>query len=367
MEERVFFSEFRILKSPRGQQALVPLDTPEALEVCGHLAEGIILNDSITIPITGPALEIVALIRWLGDKGFRELLDEGVLKFSFCPGILSYISRENKKALGLKAEPGLNWLIGTDPSWESIIGAVNLALIEQLNFHISKARRWGIIIEKNTVILPVKEIREKVEKSFYNLAFPILESDGVKEIDDLKKLDNVQDNHLIQKLINITKANFDLSCSSVLNCSEIYGNELTWEITQPRGIEKDSKYNLSKILELEGIPDIHSLIVNGWPAFEVVKTRKDKHCIEFRNWLKTMPNETDFDIAKAYCQIFKRNKSDNLMTKIIRIGIVNLLGIPSSIVGIPISIIDTLWGDKLINGWNPRIFIAKHFKYSDKN
>jgi len=365
LEDNVFYSELRTLTSPRKQQSLIPLDTPDALKVCGHLAEGIILNDSITIPIHGPALEIVALIRWLGFKGFRELLDEGVLKFSFCPGILSFISVENKKALNLKTDPGLNWLVGTDPSWENVIDAVKLALEEQLEFHSGKARRWGNAIEKNTIILPAKEIREKVEKDFYNLAFQFLKDDGIKEVDDLKKLVNPQHDDLIRKLISISKANFDLSCSLVLNCSEIYGNELTWEITQPIGNIRDKKYNLSKILEIEGIPDIPSLVVNGWSAAEVIRTRKDKHSIEFRNWLKTIPNENDTDILKAYHESFKRNKSDSLKTKIIRFGLINLMGIPSPEIAFLASIIDTFWIDKIRNDWNPRIFIEKHFKYDE--
>jgi hypothetical protein len=366
MEDNLFFSELGVLNSPRSQEkTLIALDTPQSLEVCGQLSEGIILNDCVTIPIVGPALEVVALTRWLGEKGFRQLLDDGVFKFCFCPGILTFMSERNIKQLNLKIEPGLYWIVGKDDSsWEDIIEAVKLALVEQLNFSIGKAGRWGRAIEKYTTILPIKEIRPKAEQDCYNLAFSFLKGDSIKEIDDLRKLDHERDKELVQQFLNISSANFDLNYSARLICSDVYGNNLTWQIAQPSGIEKDKKYNLSKILELEDIPDIAALVRDGWPVNEIIKTRNDKRCIEFRKWLKTIPNETDNELLKAYYNTFKRSKSDSLVTKVIRFGIINLIGIPSPEIAFPVSIIDAFWFDKIRNGWNPRIFIEKHFKYT---
>lgn len=120
------------------------------------------------------------------------------------------------------------------------------------------------------------------------------------------------------------------------------------------------------ILQFEDIPDIPALVRKGWTVNEIIKTRKDQHCIEFRKWLKTIPNETDNELLKAYYNTFKRNKSDTLLTKVIRFGIINLIGIPAPEISLPVSIIDTFWLDKIRNGWNPRIFIEKHFKYTLK-
>jgi hypothetical protein len=52
--------------------------------------------------------------------------------------------------------------------------------------------------------------------------------------------------------------------------------------------------------------------------------------------------------------------------KTLRLGIptiIGLLGVTGTIISTALSAADATWGDRIINGWNPKVFIDKHFKY----
>ncbi len=89
----LFYSELKHLVTPQSAKELVDFNTEQSIGVSGRFAEALLLNDAVNIPIGGPALEIVALIRLLGQNGLEAIFDVGALTFSFHPGTFAYISQ----------------------------------------------------------------------------------------------------------------------------------------------------------------------------------------------------------------------------------------------------------------------------------
>ncbi|WP_366923614.1 hypothetical protein MFMK1_000520 [Metallumcola ferriviriculae] len=94
--------------------------------------------------------------------------------------------------------------------------------------------------------------------------------------------------------------------------------------------------------------------------------RTDGNVEKFREWLRDLPSYPDKDLLKAYYESFSKIKGDNLPVKTLRFGIpafLGLLGPIGTAISVSISVADAFWGNRVINGWNPKLFIEKHFRY----
>ncbi len=162
----------------------------------------------------------------------------------------------NRRALSLKNGPGITWVKGKGKEWEEPIEAVKFALIKQLNYPFGKARRFARKVEKFTSFIPHKEIYEGIEISTYETALPIIaQTTNFNDLSVLKNLDNKKDKDKVRLLLDIAKANLDLSCASYLDCQSVYGNELTWQIFgKAVSGSKEDLSKINRILEFEDIP-----------------------------------------------------------------------------------------------------------------
>ena len=80
---------------------------------------------------------------------------------------------------------------------------------------------------------------------------------------------------------------------------------------------------------------------------------------QFRNWLSNIPTDSDL-IAEYIKEISKKTLADNPLLKWGRALICNLFGfIPGigSVIGTGLSVLDMLYGDKILSGWRPNIFV----------
>ena len=375
---KLFFSEVNNLNTPRGESELVPLNTDYAFEVCGRFAEGLLLNEKVNIPINGPALPLVVLNRWFGHKELTTLINEGTIKFSFYPGTFSYITEANKRALSLDTDTGLNWIKGNEKGWDNIHDAVRVALEEQLNYSSGKARRFSRRVAKQTKDFSSEEIYEEVKDTAYKNASNLISEINFQEVDKLKSFSRGENQTEIRQLLNISSAYLEFMLSSLLDCTDIYGNETTWKVindlykkASPQTNLETTADKLNRILKFERVPDIITLMKRDWDIAKIIEIRKDPHIEEFRNWLKNeVPNSSDVEIVRSYYETFKEKTSEYLPVKTMRVGIpvaLSLLGPVGSAISSLFSVVDGFLGDKLINGWNPHVFIEEHFKYSNKD
>jgi len=371
IKSNLFHNEFGVLSTPRSAKVLLNLETDEAFNVLGRFVNGLILNEKVTIPIKGPALEIVSLIRLLGECRLSALIDAAAIEFCFCPGTLAYVSERNIREGGFKLNPGIHLAYGTDGSWKNIADSVVLALTEQLGFSQEKARLLADKINMTTKTLSPIDIYKKIEQSSYTFAANSI--DAINNIEELKKLDHKIDNDNIKKLLDIASIGFDLTCSYELGCSEITGNDLTWEIVKKSfniktGTKLSTEAKLNSLLELEGIPDMTELVKRGKILDKIIDIRKDNNITEFREWLNKYPDQTDKEMVKMYYRAISEKISDKPIVKLLRIGFpisLGFMGKEGIAAGIICTLVDAFWAEKIINGWNPKIFIDKHFIYPD--
>lgn len=372
---KLFFSEVNNLSTPREQKELISLETDYAFEVCGRFAEGLLLNEEVNIPINGPALPLVVLIRWFGHKRLTTLINEGVIKFSFYPGTFGYVTEKNKRTLSWNTDTGLNWFKGKEEGWNNIYDAVRIALVEQLNYSSGKARRFSRRVAKRTKDFSNQDIYKEVKETTYENAFNLMEEVDFEQIDKLKKFNQEKNHKEIRQLLNISSAYLEFVLSSLLDCTDIYGNNTTWKVISDIYEKSSSKDNLedsvnklNKILKFEHVPNLVELVKKGWDIKEVIEIRKDPHIKDFRNWVKNeVPDSSDIEIARAYYETFKDKTSDKIPVKLMRIGIpaaLSLLNPVGGLLSTLLSIADGFIGEKLINGWNPHVFIEDHFKYN---
>jgi hypothetical protein len=367
-----YFSEISTIIGQRYKE-ISDLESQNSLSIIGRFAESLLLNETITIPIYGPARELVILIRWFGLKNFEKLVEEGTINLCYIPGTFTYVSDRNRIALSNFTESGIKWLIGTDKEWNNIIDAIKVPLIEELNLSHGKASRLANRVSKYSREILKSQYPGKIVEHTYNIAIQNKDIFNVDSKEALLAYDNEKDNEIINSLLNIAKVNLDLECSSQSACSNIYGNELTWSIIGGYPLKnttfQEAQNRINKILEFEDIPDIPKLVTLGWSPDEVMSMKKDPRLFEFREWLYSMRTNDDKSILKLYTETFRNPTSTNIPTKLLRIGASTLFGLAfdgsfgSAAFGTAISTIDAFWVDKLINGWNPKVFIDKHFTY----
>ncbi|MBM7558225.1 hypothetical protein [Halanaerobacter jeridensis] len=372
----LFFSEINNLSTPRSKNELISLDTDYAYGVLGRFAEGLLLNEKINIKIAGPALSLVVLLRWFGHKPTTKLINNGIIEFSFYPGTFSYITEDNKKTLSLSTNTGLNWMKGNGEGWNNIYDSVMIALVEQLNYSQGKARRFSRRVAKQTKDISDEEIFQEAKEITYKNASNLMKN-NIENNESLKKFNRRENQKEINRILDISSSYLNFIISSYLNCTDIYGNQITWEVINdfyqrkiPKNNLDDFSYKLDKILNFEEIPNIQELIKQGWDINNILEIREDDNIEEFRKWLKNdVPESSDVEIVKAYYETFKNKFSEKIPVKALRIGIPTCLGLLGPIGGIAgslLSVLDGFLGDKLINGWNPKIFIDNNFKYEHK-
>ena len=88
---------------------------------------------------------------------------------------------------------------------------------------------------------------------------------------------------------------------------------------------------------------------------ELLKILDERDSIRFKEWLKTLPMGTP--ISGEFYNKIRDFKSNKPWVKAVRILSQFLLGLAHPIVGIAVSSIDSYVVEKIINGWNPQLFV----------
>jgi len=370
----VYFSDLHAVSTPLSSPVLVALDDPKRVGELGRFSEALLLNEKLVIPVRGPALELVALVRWFGETNFHRLVESGCLGFVFCPGTLAFVSERNKRALQVRMGPGLEHMVGQTPEWkgvwDSIEEAVAFALHKQLGYTKSASQTLGKRLGEYAIRLDARESFEASISAAYEDAQKLFGAAyGIGSTEDWRRLDHERDQAGVRSLLDVASANLDLVMASQIGAHEICGNEATWNVLQLKagaGVKGGSATaaSLGKILEFEGRPDIPAMVEAGMDGDGVLKMRNSSDSQPFRRWLREIPEgASDTEILKAYYETFKKIRSESVPVKVLRFGLLTVLGFLDPLIGTGASVADALIVDKLINGWNPRLFIEKNFRY----
>lgn len=366
---KLYYDEIGNVVGSKDKIDLDKFNSDPLLDVLGRFIEGLLLNETVTITVNGPAVEVAALVYWFGQSGLYRLIEENAIEFFFCPGTSTYISKEKKEKLSLKSGPGLLWVRAENKEYKEPDEAIHYALTKQLNYPRGKAKRVGkrILQVTNTPIQGDNDMN--IAEQSYKIACNILSEEGEEyTVENLKALNDKENKMIIRMLMRIASLNRDLKNAASLGCSNIYGNDASWEIVtqtiKPSAhIETFNKFN--KLLEFEGVPCISDLVKSDWDRSNVFKLRTDSKIKDFRDFMMTLPSEPDKDILRGYYEAIKDKSSNRTSTKLLRVGIPGLIvlaGPIGSLFGTLVSGMDSFFGDRLINGWNPKMFIDKYFR-----
>ena len=159
-----------------------------------------------------------------------------------------------------------------------------------------------------------------------------------------------------------------------LDCNEFTASKVDWDILRYKILNKINIYHTQKILDniisFEGFPDFETAIKSGrYKMSEVVRIRNDKHINDFRMFMNKIPVDIETsEVLTIYRGSYEKNLFNDLPKKLLRFGLISALvgvgaivaGSAGSIAGIGIGAADTFLVDKLLNGWNPRVFLKQN-------
>ncbi|SOC81572.1 SEC-C motif-containing protein [Salinimicrobium sediminis] len=112
----------------------------------------------------------------------------------------------------------------------------------------------------------------------------------------------------------------------------------------------------SKIIQDKQLPDLTRLYTNNIIDIDlIISLKNDISGKKFRAWFE----DSDYDEKSVYKQLMSKSKnlSDYTVTRLIRWGVPNLIGIIEPISGAIASTIDSFVVDKIMKGWHPNFFL----------
>jgi hypothetical protein len=340
----------------------------------GLLAESILFADQIVFDISGPNLELPLLLKIFGQKSLIELLEEKVIRFLFSPGTFAYISSENKESLHLSGDPGLSVLMGQERAWYDPFESAILGLTEQSTLSRKDRREIAILATRNTdsildngrVLSEAQRLADADLKTSLGLELGFTNTDNPGE-----GMFNEKKRRLYLDLASHNLSYLNMSLSG---CNDLVAEPLAYKVLHNRVIPQSQILQQRKIIDtlfsFENVSNIRSLVAMGSLSMQkILKLRKQSSTIEFRKWLKTLPtNSTEVEVIKAYNSAIQDNISSKPAYKILKIGIFTALGsaIGGGVVGVTAalaaSLTDSFIIDRLVDGWNPKIFIENDVK-----
>ncbi|MET0016218.1 hypothetical protein [Oscillibacter sp.] len=119
--------------------------------------------------------------------------------------------------------------------------------------------------------------------------------------------------------------------------------------------ENDGLEIFGKMLILKRVPDLGKLYLkNVITIKDILQIRNNINGKKFRQWYLDKNYSEDEFIS----ELLKKGKTDsNILTKLLRWSIPNMIGLANPVLGIEASGIDSFIIEKIIKGWNPNIFL----------
>ncbi|MBI5217266.1 MAG: hypothetical protein HY960_16050 [Ignavibacteriae bacterium] len=383
--ERLYFTTLLDVAKPRSPER--PEDRASRLSrlqtVTGQLAEALLFSDQLVLNVNGINLELPLLIELFGFKTICTLLENDVIHFAFCPGVVSYLTADKVRSLGFSSPPGMHRLLGVGVAWSDPFESAELALREQTNLKRDDRRLLSRLVSRNSKVLP----GDKIFHEGVRLANADIRSELGKQLgfaqDDIPERGDFIGNKEIN-FRDLTHFNMLYLSMVMSKCTDTVSKELAYRVLQNRVVvEPRFKHQvkiIDNILQFEDVPDVQELVSSGRLGLKsVLEIRDSKHLQEFRQWLKTLPSkEGEIEVLRAYCRAVEDKLSNKTLYKLLKLGVFTATGtaigsmigpagtVLGGITGIAtdfaLGFTDTFFVDQLVDGWNPKIFIEKEIK-----
>lgn len=367
---RIYFDPIRRSVIDRGSKRL-PDATVETWAK-GLFAEAILLGDEIVIGIWGPNLELVTLVRWLGDRLTEQLISDGTISFVFTPGMFAYMGKKFKEANKMKAGPGLEWWTGVGKEWEEPREATVFALVEQLGFSRQRAKQLGDLVGNHTVTTESSTMYDDVRLTSHNDMRSALGAnfgfDGNNNPDSGDIPDKTK-----HKYLALAHANAVLCLTSSMSCNDIIADDMCSNVLEHRCAAllrpgTKSVNALTQILRFEEIPDVTALLNTGAVSFDdIVELRASDDVRAFRKWFSKMQPESSKEVIRAYCSAISDCLSTTVPYKVLKVAVFTAISAAISAIdpiagagtGATLELVEMFLAKRFVDKlWDPRMIVS---------
>ena len=366
------------------------------LSLRSHFASQLLLYEHLIIPTNDFAI-VPAVLLWMGRDAFEEALDSETLVFLRRKGSLMYAGG----GLGLN-EYKLSDATGKPFDWaaRAFWGPFGEAIDIQLQHAqpemplgererlVQKAANQSQTVEyenndyfvKNVAVGSYTDIRDTPElrSAFMQLAL----ADGHKpgEPLDMARLPGVEANSLQivggpisslpQLVVQVAEANMDIVLAEFAGGTDIYASRGMDAVLKAKllraGLNSSRLEGFIQLLKINSVPDIRPAIESGALTLpQVWKVRQSRRAQLFREWLAKADADSAADLVRLYHESLEQTSlMESLPARIIRYGIITAAGLSNPLVAAGAGLVDTLFTEKYIKGYRPKLMfneLAKLF------
>ena len=353
-----------------------------------HLASQLLLYDRILIPTYDYGI-IPALLSWIGFDLLQRLLDSHSIGFIRRRGLLGYAGNGNAISI-FQIEEGERPLLW----WQESMFAENEVAAQlqagQLQLRPKEQRSLVEKVLKHTIDLDYSNdlfIEHIANESYRDvMASPALSSyvwrvsDKREDGDvDLRWLPQVRANQMrviradpairdpVDLVLRSAEVNMELLMASQAGGADLFttdgADRLLYGKLQRAGASEAMLDAFISLLELNSVPDIRPAVTAGELGFDKVwELRNTSEGSQFREWLRSAAPTDSRGLERAYvAAISKETVADKWPTKVIRIVITTAVGLIPGVGGllggIGAEVVDSLFVERWINGFSPKLFI----------
>lgn len=353
----------------------------------GHLGAQLLLYEKILIPTNDFGI-VPILINWLGLSTFRAAIEASAFGFVRQRGSIGYAGNGvglcpfeiTTSTDGLSTE-GMEWWQTARFGDESTALDAQLAVMCPFVGRAERARLIEDVLSPTTSFdIAGSEFHANVARETYEdiMRDPVL-SARVFEMAgghlgrlNLPRLPGVAANMVrtcslkgprdaVDLLLNIAEINLQLlmsrSDAGIDMLTPVGAEEILKAKLRRFGVAREYVEGLSKLLELNGLPDLRVAVADGAISLsDVWHIRTSRASTAFRKWLSEAEAKDARDIEKLYvASIGEKSWIDSLPSRVIRFVLVTAAGVLNPVIGAVGGAVDSFFVNRWLNGYSPRL------------
>ena len=349
----------------------------------GHLAAQLLLYDTVAIPTIDCGI-VPTLISWLGLSCFERALATRSVRFIRRPGLMAYIGN----GLGIS-----KLVVGSDsstdvPWWGKAVHsdtetAIDLQLWHRCSF-IPRGRRSPLLsaLAAATVTLPDDNptfMRHVVHESYSDIRsdgewWTMAQQSARVSEPDLAELPGVGPDQArifephvnddpIDLILRVAETNEELEMALLAGGVDLLTSDLASRLLRSKlrraGLTGAILGSFISLLELNRVPDIRPSVASGQTSFEeILKWRGKRRARQFRSWLANAGGHDARELERRFvASIPSKSLVSALPVRVLRFALTTAVAGLSLPIGLAAGAVDSLFVDRWLAGYNPKLFL----------
>src|ERR1039458_6059578 len=355
-----------------------------------HFASQLLLYEHVIIPTNDFAI-VPALLQWMGRDAFEEALDSGTVTFLRRKGSLMYAGSGvglNEYTLSDATGKPFDWAgrafwgdLGEAIELQLLHGQPDLAVAERQRL-VQKAAGQSQTVEyasndyfiKNVTTESYTDIRDTPELRSVLMQLAAAAGSKPGEALDMARLPGVEANSfqiagpgpvssLPELVVRVAEANMDIVLAEFAGGTDLYASRGMDALLKSKllraGCPSSRLQGFIQLLKINSIPDIRPAVESGALALpNLWKIRQSRRAKHFREWLAKADVDSADDFVRLYRESLEQTSlMESLPARIIRYGIITAVGFWNPLVAAGAGLVDTLFTEKFIKGYRPKLMV----------